>query len=110
MINGNILLRLLLLLCSGLVVGNAPAATADRTKLTERTALDRYVTAPDTNYNFRLVSTTAGESATTYVLELTSQAWLTTNEVNQPLWKHWLTIVRPNKVKGTTASIFLRMK
>lgn len=107
MTHGNILLRLILLLCSGLAVGNASAATVDRTKLTERTALDRYVAAPDTNYNFRLVSTTVGEGATTYVLELTSQAWLTTNEVNQPIWKHWLTIVRPAKVKGTTGLLFI---
>ena len=107
MTNGNFLLRLILLLCSGLVVGNAPAATADRTKLTERTALDRYVAAPDTNYSFKLVSTVPGEGATTYVLELTSQAWLTTNEVNQPIWKHWLTIVRPTKVKGTTGLLFI---
>src|SRR6266850_7973254 len=62
------------------------------------TALDRYVAKPDTNYSYQLVSTVPGNGQTTFVLELTSQAWLTTNEVNQPIWKHWLVIVKPDKI------------
>src|SRR5258706_4204720 len=61
------------------------------------TALDRYVAKPDTNYNYKLVKTIPGRGQTTFVLEMTSQAWLTTNEVKQPLWEHWLMIVKPDK-------------
>ena len=57
----------------------------------ERTALDDYVAAPDTNYSYRLVNTIRGNDQTTYILDMTSQAWLTTNEVDRPLWKHWMT-------------------
>lgn len=64
--------------------------TAQAAKLT---ALDRYVAKPDTNYSYRLVSTIPGAGATTFVLEMKSQAWLTTQEVNQPVWQHWLTII-----------------
>lgn len=71
------------------------------------TALDRYVAAPDTNYHYRLVSTGAATGYTTFVIEMQSQAWLTTNEVNQPVWKHWLTIVKPDEVQSSTALLFI---
>src|SRR3954469_13148619 len=57
-------------------------ALLDRTAIGERTALDRYVRAPDTNYSFRLANTIKGEGYTTYIIDMTSQSWLTTNEVN----------------------------
>src|SRR5690349_25065590 len=46
------------------------------------TALDRYIAKPDTNYSYKLVNTIRGEGHTAYLLEMHSQAWLTTNEVN----------------------------
>src|SRR5437879_4495351 len=55
-----------------------------RTTLSERTALDDYIARPDTNYSYRLVTNYPGQGQTTYILEMTSQAWLTTNEVDRP--------------------------
>jgi len=71
------------------------------------TALDRYVAKPDTNYAYKLINTVPGAGQTTFVLEMKSQAWLTTNEVNQPIWKHWLIIVRPDKVTTSKALLFI---
>ena len=71
------------------------------------TALDRYVAKPDTNYNYKLVKTVPGKGQTTFVLEMTSQAWLTTNEVDRPVWKHWLMIVKPDKVASSKALLFI---
>jgi len=73
----------------------------------KQTALDRYVAAPDTNYSYRLVNTLSGKGQTTFVLEMTSQAWLTTNEVDQPVWKHWLTIVKPDEISTSTGLLFI---
>jgi PhoPQ-activated pathogenicity-related protein len=73
----------------------------------ERTALDNYVAAPDTNYSYRLVSTVRGQDQTTYILEMTSQAWLTTNEVDRPVWKHWMIIVRPDAVASSKAMLLI---
>src|SRR5688572_1325248 len=67
------------------------------------TALDRYVAAPDPSYAYKLVNTIKGPGQTTFVLELTSQTWLTEKEVDRPVWKHWLTIVRPDVVKTSKA-------
>src|SRR5262245_61576465 len=69
----------LILLLAGLHVGSA---ATDRTAVGPRTALDRYVQAPDTNYSFRVASTVREAGCTSYMISLTSQAWLTTNEVN----------------------------
>ena len=71
------------------------------------TALDRYVAAPDANYSYRLVNKVPGEGATTYILEMTSQMWLTTNEVNRPIWKHWMTIVKPDDLATSTGLLFI---
>ncbi len=73
----------------------------------ERTALDRYIAAPDPSYGYKLVNTVKGEGQTTFVLEMTSQSWLTTNEVNRTVWKHWLLIVKPDTVTSTKSLLFI---
>jgi PhoPQ-activated pathogenicity-related protein len=73
----------------------------------DRTALDRYVAAPDPSYRYELVSTLPGDGFTTSVLRLTSQTWLTENEVDHPVWQHWLTIVRPTNVTSSKAMLFI---
>jgi PhoPQ-activated pathogenicity-related protein len=71
------------------------------------TALDKYVKTPDPAYKFEVVKTVPGKGFTTYVVDLTSQNWLTEKEVNRPLWKHWLTIVKPDKVDHATGFLFI---
>jgi PhoPQ-activated pathogenicity-related protein len=73
----------------------------------ERTALDEYVAAPDPNYSFRLVNRVAGQGHTAFVLEMTSQAWLTTNEVDRPVWKHWMVITKPDTVANSKSLLFI---
>jgi PhoPQ-activated pathogenicity-related protein len=73
----------------------------------ERTALDDYVSRPDTNFNYHVVSTIPGQGQTTFILEMTSQSWLTTNEVDRPLWKHWLLIVKPESITSTKSLLFI---
>lgn len=72
-----------------------------------QTALDRYVQKPDANFKWSLVKTSQFATGTSYVLEMTSQEWLTTKEVNRTLWKHWVTIVKPKEVRGKTAFLFI---
>jgi PhoPQ-activated pathogenicity-related protein len=83
------------------------ASSTGRTRLSDATALDRYVAAPDSNYQWHLVDTIQGDGCNTYVIEMISQAWLTTNEVNRALWQHWLTVVKPEKVSGSTGLLFI---
>lgn len=73
----------------------------------QETALDRYVKAPDAAFKFNLVNTVPGKGYTTYVLDMTSQTWLTTAEVDRPEWKHWVVVVKPDEVKHTTGLLFI---
>src|SRR5262245_27288132 len=88
-------------------VHNAWAAAPDRTQRGERTALDRYVKTPDANYSYKIATNIVGDGYTAIYVDMISQAWLTTNEVNHALWQHWLTIVRPDKVTSSTALLFI---
>ena len=83
--------------------GTAGAALSQ----SERTALDDYVARLDNNYSYRLVSALPGQGQTTFILEMTSQAWLTTNEVDRPLWKHWVLVVKPQNVASTKSLLFV---
>lgn len=83
-----------------LLFAAAPAAAAE-------TALDRYVHTPDPAYGWKLIRTVDEGQATTYVLELTSQSWRTAADVDKPVWKHWLTIVKPKQVKSTTGMLIV---
>jgi PhoPQ-activated pathogenicity-related protein len=71
------------------------------------TALDRYVAAPDTNYHYQVVREIPKAKHTEYLVDMTSQQWLTTNEVDPPLWKHWLWILKPKEIKHSTALLFI---
>jgi PhoPQ-activated pathogenicity-related protein len=73
----------------------------------QQTALDRYVAAPDPSYSWKLANTIEGKGFKAYVLDLTSQTWRSAAEVDRPVWKHWLTIVKPDEVKSGTALLFI---
>ncbi|MBI3683170.1 MAG: PhoPQ-activated pathogenicity-related family protein [Acidobacteria bacterium] len=75
--------------------------------LAGETALDRYVKTPDPNYKYEVVKTIPGKGYTGYVVEMTSQAWLGEKEVDRPIWKHWLTVVRPDKVEHQTGFLYI---
>src|SRR5687768_8643530 len=76
-------------------------------KASDRTALDDYIARPDSHYTYKLVKTTPSEGGTAYVLEMISQKWLTEKEVDKPIWKHWLTIIKPDEVTSDTGLLFI---
>ena len=62
-------------------------------------ALDRYVAKPDAAYSWSLQAAWDGEyggkAYTSYVLELVSQSWRPSYEVDRSEWTHWLVITKP---------------
>lgn len=96
--------------CSPIQTGQSSSVQGEKGSQSyhsERTALDQYVAAPDTNYSFHVVNRVSGQGQTTFVLEMTSQAWLTTNEVDRPLWKHWVNIVKPDNIASTKSLLLI---
>jgi PhoPQ-activated pathogenicity-related protein len=83
------------------------AACALFTASAAETALDRYVKKADDTYAYKVVNTAKGEGYTSFVVELTSQTWRKPPEVDRTVWKHWLTIVKPDRVDHSTGYLFI---
>lgn len=62
-------------------------------------AIQKYLAKPDPVYGWNLVKTIPGEGYRAFVLESTSQTWRSEKDVDRPVWKHWLTVVKPDRVK-----------
>ncbi len=71
------------------------------------TALDDYIAAPDANYAFQVTNTYDEDGYTVLIVDMTSQQWRSPEEVDRPLWKHWLQIVVPDTVTDDTALLFI---
>src|SRR6188474_625104 len=101
-------------LVGGGVVLSVPVASAARarqavpsTARAAETPLDRYVAAPDPSFAWTVSKTLPAEGVTATLIDLTSQRWLTEKEVEQPLWKHWLVVVTPEKVTSDIGFLFI---
>ncbi|MDE3167174.1 MAG: PhoPQ-activated pathogenicity-related family protein [Acidobacteriota bacterium] len=91
--------RLFRLFAAAVLLACAAAQAADYT------ALDRYVAAPDPSFRYTLNRTLNYPGMTVYQLDLVSQTWLTTAEVDRPEWHHWVTIYKPDT--PSTSSVLL---
>jgi len=72
-----------------------------------RTALDDYVQAPDNHYHYEVATKSEQQGYTAYFLRMTSQQWRTPSEVNRPIWRHWITIYKPDVVKSSIGLLFI---
>ncbi len=85
------------LLCA--VTFLAVAVSGDLSQAAE-TALDHYIAQPDPVFAWKLAAKIPGEGYTTFILEMTSQTWRSADEIDRPVWKHWISVVRPDKLRG----------
>src|SRR5678815_3186385 len=99
------ILSLLILLCLLAVPSGSTAQQAP--KSTKETALDRYVARKDSVYSWKVHSKIPGAGYTAYILELTSQTWRSEKDVDRPVWKHWLTVVKPDKISSSKALLYI---
>jgi len=63
--------------------------------LPERTALDDYVQKKDDTFSWKVVSSETSGDMQTFVLTMNSQTWRTEEEVDRPVWQHWISIAVP---------------
>jgi len=86
----------------------SPLVAAESSPTAERSnALGRYVAEPDDAYAWELVHRSNEHGATTYIVNMTSQKWLTESEVDRTLWQHSLVIVKPDNAVANTAMLFI---
>jgi PhoPQ-activated pathogenicity-related protein len=89
---------------------HAPLAARDQVPgfaRSSQTALDRYVAAPDASFAWKVLRELPAEGARATLLEMTSQRWLTEQEVERPLWTHWITVVSPARLTSDVALLFI---
>jgi PhoPQ-activated pathogenicity-related protein len=67
------------------------------------TPLDDYMIVPDPHYSWSVENVVERSNAKIYTLALTSQKWRSAEEVNEPIWRHRLTIIVPNELKTRKA-------
>jgi len=70
-------------------------------------ALDAYVAKPDPSFNWHVVGLCQGEGYRCAVLQLTSQTWSAPKDVDATVWKHWMTVIIPDKVSHSQAFLYI---
>lgn len=59
------------------------------------------------NFCYKLKDSFRLNEATLYRFKMNSGKWLTNNEVNEPLWWHWLDVVVPDIIDTQTSLLFI---
>lgn len=90
-----------------LLVTVALAQTPASAPQSDRTALDEYIAAPDASYKYELVNKVQGKGYTTYILDMTSQTWRSTSEVDRNVWRHWMILVKPDEVTNSKGLLYI---
>jgi PhoPQ-activated pathogenicity-related protein len=90
-----------------LLAASAPGAADTQRHGATETALDRYVAKADPAFMWKKVATTPEDGATSFTIDMTSQEWRTSAEVNRTTWRHWVTVVKPSTVAHPSALLFI---
>ncbi|MFN0123264.1 MAG: PhoPQ-activated protein PqaA family protein, partial [Blastocatellia bacterium] len=102
------LAALLCLSAVSLVFSQAPGpARSKGAAANGKTALDKYVEAPDPTYKYEVINKIPGRGFTTFVIDMTSQTWRVAAEVDRPVWRHWMVMVRPDEVKSNKSLLYI---
>ena len=92
-----------LMFAFGLVVTSIVNATDQ----SENTPIDEYVAQLDASYKWTVVDRRSEDGVTTVTIDLTSQTWLDSEQVNQPEWRHWLILSIPKNVRSDIGMLFI---
>ncbi|MCA9077654.1 MAG: PhoPQ-activated pathogenicity-related family protein [Planctomycetaceae bacterium] len=71
------------------------------------TGFDRYVNAPDDSYQWNVVSSTSHDTHQFVVIDMVSQTWRTTQDVNRTKWQHWIRLTVPHELKSETGFVMI---
>jgi len=69
--------------------------------------LKAYVETADDAFRYEIAETVRGESWTEYRVYLVSGTWLTREEVDEPTWWHWLTMVVPDQIRESESLMLI---
>lgn len=73
----------------------------------QNSILKDYVQEQDTAFRYEIKNVVEGDSWKEYIIKMVSQEWLTSQDVDQTAWWHWLTIVIPDEVEESEALMII---
>ncbi|QDU79431.1 PhoPQ-activated pathogenicity-related protein [Polystyrenella longa] len=73
----------------------------------ERTALDDYVSKSDDSYQWEVFSDEIRDGVRVVIIDMVSQNWRTTEDVDRTEWRHWLTLCIPEKVDSRIGTLII---
>lgn len=91
----------------GLALAFAACTSAPTVAPNPPNVLDAYVARPDPTFEWNVEKTFTGDGYHGAVIRLTSQAWMTAEESDHPVWKHWLTVTIPNQLTSDKAFLYI---
>ncbi|GAB5404207.1 MAG: hypothetical protein Aurels2KO_24380 [Aureliella sp.] len=72
-----------------------------------RTAIDDYVSRADDSYQWKIVRQSEVGGVTSVIVDMTSQTWLTSEQVDRPVWKHWVNIAIPRNIRADASLLMI---
>ena len=91
-----------------LIILAACSSTEEKIEPTKSSfPLQAYVETADDAFRYEISETVRGEAWTEYRVYLVSGTWLTKQEVDEPEWWHWLTMVVPDELRETESLIHI---
>ena len=69
--------------------------------------LDTYVARPDPSFAWKVANTFSGDGYHGVVIDLTSQTWLSADQTDRSVWKHYLTLTIPNQLTSDKAFLYI---
>ncbi|MDF1576725.1 MAG: PhoPQ-activated protein PqaA family protein [Bacteroidales bacterium] len=87
------------LLVALLVLAACARQEQQATSTTSSFPLEAYVKQEDPAFRYDIVERLKGESWTEYRIKMVSGTWLSSQEVDEPEWWHWLTMVVPDDIQ-----------
>ncbi|PZX52139.1 PhoPQ-activated pathogenicity-related protein [Algoriphagus ratkowskyi] len=101
----------ILLACYGILFFVACSAPAEKetqeAPTRSETLLKDYVNGPSPDFSYEIVHSVPGEKYDFHVLRMVSQNWLSTAEVNETEWWHWISVVVPKNTPFTTSLMWI---
>ena len=89
------------------ILGLLPTVHAENPLPPSRTALDDYIAKPDPSYRWEVVNVIDGEGYTAFIVDMVSQTWRSPEEVDRTEWRHWLTVVKPDRVVTNKSMMYI---
>lgn len=69
--------------------------------------LDAYIAKADPSFKWEFVKSFEAEGVTVDCLRMTSQTWRSETEITPAQWRHWVNVIRPEKISTNTALLFI---